>query len=246
MAEANMSSARTMGQTLLHEGRAALNMAGKGLSVRRRRLFPSYHSTCLVLPGYIAPQLAYRDFVFWCRSNGVRTRVANFGFLNRPSFERQAKLLQREATKFHREVGDPDILIGHSLGGLEVILLLEMFPNARKIIAIASPFSDGTPWGIVELGARIFIKVPEAMQAVLLKKIYNLGTRHVDRIVTIATEHDKLVPPDHAAFPGARNIIVEDVKGAQDSEDELFRTHTALPNSPFVREIIILPELKSK
>ncbi len=175
---------------------------------------------------------------------GFRTRVANPGWLSNTSFTRQAKKLREEVDKFLHDVGELEVIIGHSIGGLEAVGLFGAYPDIKKVIAIESPFSNGTPWRVVEFGARSMIRILEPMQTAILKGIIRKGRPFADRITTVTTVHDKLVPPSFAAFPGAKNIIAEEVLSNR-KERKIFRTHTALPNSPLIREEILLPELLS-
>lgn len=237
-------SKRTMAATLLHEARAGIQMAASSLSFTRRLTIPIvYRANCLVLPGFMAPSFAYRDLAFWLRANGLRVRIANFGWLNRPSLQRQIRLLKKEVALFEEEIGPLDIIIGHSLGGIEAVSLLASHHHIKKVIAIASPFNNGTPWRIVEFGARVLADIPQSIQGPMLKSIVRKARPYVSKITTIATIHDKLVPPSHAAFPKAINIVVEDMDEFPLHEEALFRTHTALPNSPFVREHILAKEI---
>lgn len=232
---------------LAYEARAGAKMAQSSISQkdRSKRRVIRQRLNCLILPGFFAPRLAYLHLAVWLESLGLRVKIADFGSFNRPRLSRQVVLLRNEVDSFLSKIGAIDIVIGHSLGGLEAVSILGDHPKVKKVFAINSPFSQGNPWRIVEIGAQLFIGVPALMQRELLRQLIQQAGSEAHKIVTISTIYDRLVSPCQAAFPGAKNVIVEKIKGASNGESPIYRTHTGLPNSAFVRNKIILPELLS-
>ncbi|MBS3903546.1 MAG: hypothetical protein KGZ30_04220 [Anaplasmataceae bacterium] len=238
-----INSPRPLGRTLGHEIRAAGAMVYDSLFPPKRTRSPRSNGQFgLILPGFTAPWMVYRNLQWFMEELGWYSMVGNFGWLNISSLRRQKHLLDANLRKFIATVGrPPDVVLGHSLGGIEGVWLLTEYPSIQKVIAIGSPFNEGTPWRIAELGASLFI-APHAVHARVLREIVDRGKVMAEKkIVTISSVNDRLVPPSHAAFPGARNIIIRptDYRHFPNCRRRAHcDTHTGLPNFPLVRAIL--------
>jgi hypothetical protein len=97
-------------------------------------------------------------------------------------------------------------LVGHSLGGIQSILLADLFPEKiRKIFAIGSPV-----WGcglqMYEDAIRTLLNVPPAEFERFQKEVV---PRNASKIVTVSCEDDLLAPREKCVIDGAKNYVVE-------------------------------------
>jgi hypothetical protein len=191
----------------------------------------------LILGGYGSIPRAYTDLARYLRLLDCRVEVADFGWMNINSLKRQTDLLMKNVTEFLQRHDRIDYVIGQSLGGIEAVALLPMFSDIKHVVALGSPFNSGTPWRIVELGASLSL-APLPMTKDLLGRIVASARPLASKITTVGSVYDLIVPPSHAMFPDANNIIIdENIARA----DMVCSSHCGLPNSWFVRESVIRP-----
>ena len=209
------------------------------------RPLPSDAPNCIITKGFAAPDFIYNPLRYFLEHElGIRTHMQDLEWASwddaikifwnkipenyfRPSQERK-----NHADSVVRKHGRIDFLISHSLGGPEQLALLGIYPEAKKMIAIAGVFNNGNQWPVVEAAEKL-IRIPEALQRSVLEKSFKDAKPHGDKIVSVAAEGDYLVPPSHAAFPGAKQYVylLSQDAGFQNS-------HTYLPNTDFVKDII--------
>lgn len=236
----------SLASCLWHEARAAGRMVRDSISLHSESFDQEqYTKTALILPGFMAPPFVYNSLALYLRSIGIFACIGRYGIINLPNYRRQVKKLRESADRFREKFGRIDYVIGHSLGGIEAVALLPRYSSEiRKVIAIASPFNEGTPWRIVEIGATLFV-VPQPVQREVLGSIIRRAKPFAEKIVTVSSVHDKLVPPTQAQFPGARNIIIDDREVIKKTslrsqrKEAVYHTHTGITNSKYVRERIL-------
>lgn len=114
-------------------------------------------------------------------------------------------------------------LVGHSLGGIQSILLADLFPHKiRKVFAIGSPVGGcGIP--VYEDAIRTLLNVPPAEWERFQKEII---PRTAKRIVTVSCENDTIAPRPKCVIDGATNYVVE---VAADVSPDLAASHLLLP-----------------
>lgn len=244
--EASSLKPTSLASCLLHEFRAVGRMVRDSLLLSAQEFkFTEKTKTALILPGFGAPPFVYNSLKLYLRSIGIFACVGRYGVVNLPNYRRQIHILRRSTDRFRKKFGRIDYIIGHSLGGIEAVALLPQYnKEIVKAIAVASPFNEGTPWRIVELGASLFV-APQPLQGRILKRIVQRAKPFADKIVTVSSIHDRLVPPDHAQFPGATNIVIDDSQVIEYAsprsrrKEEIYHTHTGITNSKYVRENIL-------
>jgi pimeloyl-ACP methyl ester carboxylesterase len=229
----------SLSRGLLYELHAMRRMSADASRATQIDLSTEDSERVLILGGFGSVPRAYTDLACYLRLLGFRTEVANFGWLNVSSLQRQTELLMKNVLEFLQKHGRIDYIIGHSLGGIEAAALLPLFPDLKHIFTLGSPFNDGTPWRIVEFGARISI-APLPMTRNLLKQIVDAAKPFADKITTVGSVYDLIVPPSHAAFPMAKNVIIGEEIARRDVP---YSSHCGLPNSQYVREMVIRPVL---
>jgi pimeloyl-ACP methyl ester carboxylesterase len=96
-------------------------------------------------------------------------------------------------------------LVGHSLGGIQSILLADLFPDKiRKVFAIGTPVW-GCPLQMYEDAIRTMLNVP---QGELERFRQEIVPRNAKKIVTVSCEDDILAPRPKCAIEGATNYVV--------------------------------------
>src|SRR3989344_87947 len=191
---------------MYHEIRAARRMVFDSLFVDNadRNRTRDVKATALILCGFLAPSFVYNNLAAWIRSLGIAAEVADYGWLNIPSFVRQRTLLFESAEQFKKRYGAIDYVIGHSLGGVEAVALLPHYSEIKKVFTIASPLNIRKSPGLVEIVAAMFM-VPRPLQRNVLASIKKKARRYASKIVTISSDHDKWCPPASASFQGKKN-----------------------------------------
>jgi pimeloyl-ACP methyl ester carboxylesterase len=117
-------------------------------------------------------------------------------------------------------IKDDVFLVGHSLGGIQSILLADLFPDkVRKVFAIGSPV-----WGcalqMYEDAIRTLLNVPQPEWERFQKEVV---PRNAHKIVTVSCEDDMLAPRSKCAIDGAANYVVTA------DEQGLSSSHLLLP-----------------
>jgi len=194
----------------------------------------------LILPGFIAPKFIYRDLMEFFHSLGLRAGIADYNELGLPSLRRRKKQLISAARQFMKTSGKIDYVIGHSLGGIEAVFLMLLYPEIRKAVCIAAPFNNGQTWEIARIGKYLSLS-PHFVLNPLLKQVFEGALKLAERIITIASINDIIVPPDEAALPQARNIVISErsYRGSADqTREKYYDSHTGLPNMKYVRAIL--------
>lgn len=133
------------------------------------------------------------------------------------------------AFRLIQSIDDDLILIGHSLGGIQSILLADMFPDRiKRVFAIGAPVW-GCPVKMYEDAIRTLINVPEIEFDRFQQEIV---PRVADRLVTISCENDTLAPTPCCLVETAKNYCVQaDSAGVSAS-------HLLLPYLPVTVSII--------
>lgn len=243
----------------------ALTVGGRGVAASWR--FANEHEKrpmprktrprhgCLILEGVLAPKVPYCSLEEVLRNKlGVDVFIADMGFINIHS-RFQMMRLARESFLHTLEVENLDqmALIGHSIGGLIALMLLGHFPDrVKKVFCIASPINIGaqTPWKALSWVISTFVARPH-LQKKALASIIQRAIPHAEKVVTISTARDIILPnkATRFPFPGAKNYVYDaHHKGRfQDCSSALLDTHAGLYMHPFTLDIIFrtLQEEKS-
>ena len=110
---------------------------------------------------------------------------------------------------------DPVFIIGHSLGGIQAIMLADMFPKVKKVFTVGTPV-----WGcsvkMYEDAIRALLIVPDE----LWDRFHNeIIPRQANKIVTISCKDDLLAPQEKCVIEGAlaNYVLQTDEVGASSS-----------------------------
>lgn len=120
-------------------------------------------------------------------------------------------------------------LVGHSLGGIQSVLLADLFPEkVKKVFTVGSPV-HGCPVKLYESAILTLINVSQAEFEMFQQEVI---PRVANRIVTISCENDTLAPSEVCAIEGAANYKVE----ADDAG--ISASHLLIPYLPATVQII--------
>jgi hypothetical protein len=115
---------------------------------------------------------------------------------------------------------DDLFLVGHSLGGIQSILLADLFPDKiKKVFAIGTPVW-GCPLKLYEEAIRTLLNVPSNEFERFQKEVV---PRNASKIVTVSCEDDNLAPREKCVIDGATNYVVTA------DEQGLSSSHLLLP-----------------
>lgn len=115
---------------------------------------------------------------------------------------------------------DDLFLVGHSLGGIQSILLADLYPDRiRKVFAIGTPVW-GCPLLMYEDAIRTLLNVPPVEWERFQKEVV---PRNAKKIVTVSCEDDMLAPRPKCVIEGASNYVVTS------DEQGLSSSHLLLP-----------------
>lgn len=98
-------------------------------------------------------------------------------------------------------------LIGHSLGGIQATAMAEDFPEIPLIIPIGSPIW-GTPWRPLQRFASQCLGFDASNPPERFQMMREHLSEYGERIVTVASPHDLIAPPESCAILGAKNIVL--------------------------------------
>jgi hypothetical protein len=121
---------------------------------------------------------------------------------------------------------DDLFLVGHSLGGIQSILLADLFPDKiKKVFAIGTPVW-GCPLKLYEEAIRTLLNVPSNEFERFQKEVV---PRNASKIVTVSCEDDNLAPREKCVIDGATNYVVENSADPYGSIKGLSSSHLLLP-----------------
>lgn len=177
----------------------------------------------IIVPGFKATPKYYAPLLAFLKNNQINASAVDTG--------NKIFHLNNYLSQLSQSV-DKLILIGHSLGGLQSLAVLDKFPKISRIITIGSPYSGGTPWKTLQIIIVSFIKVDAKEFRASLPRALNHVPSYVDKITTISSKRDVIAPPEHCFIPGAENIVF-------DENDEILNSHLGLPFFPPVQKLIL-------
>ena len=160
----------------------------------------------LVLGGFLSHPAYYAPIG---RTLGRRGYVVHFdeAFNARPLLAHVAELRER-VDRIVQASGAPLRVVGHSLGGIQaMVLLMEMPETIGQVIAVASPVVGGTPWRPLQRLVERVLQVRAEETEMLRRRL----VPYAHRIVTISSPHDLVAPPATCAVEGAANLVLDDV-----------------------------------
>jgi pimeloyl-ACP methyl ester carboxylesterase len=102
-------------------------------------------------------------------------------------------------------ISDDLFLVGHSLGGIQSILLADLFPDKiKKVFAIGTPVW-GCPLKLYEEAICSLLNVPPEEFKRFQQEVV---PRNAKKIVTVSCEDDMLAPRQKCVIEGASNYVV--------------------------------------
>ena len=157
----------------------------------------------------------------------------------------QQDLFLELAFKYVERHGPFDYFVGHSLSGLQGMILPKYFPRIKRVFSFSPPTNGGWPRMLANLGDRIGILVPEPMRKEITEDIIQTAQNYPEKIVTFSTPLDRLCPPEVSAFPNERatNIIIDPNEMIRYGYEKDIRhcTHVGLISSRFVIDHYLNP-----
>lgn len=188
----------------------------------------------LIIPGFAATPEFYSPLAGFLRANGFNASAVNMGDevikANVFSLSDAVEVLKININSAFNKYNLYPILIGHSLGGLQSLLILRYFPQIPKVITIGSPLISGDP-KLLENFIRFVLRVPQNIESyfnVLLPHLPDFA----NHIVTISSWSDKIASPDRCYLSLAYNIVIR-------QSDEILNCHIGLPFLQRTKEIIL-------
>lgn len=188
----------------------------------------------LIIPGFSATPEFYSPLAGFLREKGFNASVVNMGDeiiqANIFSLLDAVEILKKNINSAFEKYNIYPILIGHSLGGLQALLMLRYFPKTPQVIATGSPLM-GSDLKFLENFIRHVLKVPPNIES-----YFNILLPHLpdfaNHIVTISSWSDKVAPPDRCRLSLAYNVVIR-------QSDEILNCHIGLPFLQRTKEIIL-------
>ena len=183
---------------------------------------PRYSATpepVLVLGGFLSHPYYYTPIGRLLRGLGHTVHFDRV--FNARAFTRHVAALAERVDEIATATGQPVRVIGHSLGGIHGMALLDTCPDlVAQVIAIGSPIEGGTPWTALQRLAERVLKIRSSEVQALRLRI----PEWADRITTISATHDMIAPPHACRIAGATNHVITTVA----AEDTAVASHGGL------------------
>jgi hypothetical protein len=176
-----------------------------------------------VVGGFASVKFYYKPLQWWLAQEGFSVDFIHpsprFDLLGLNVWPLEI-FLHNAVPAVKKKTGDL-FLVGHSLGGIQSILLADLFPDKiKKVFAIGSPV-----WGcglqMYEDAIRTLLNVPADEWRRFQEEVV---PRNAHKIVTVSCEDDILAPRPKCVIEGAKNYVV-DAEGPQG----LSSSHLLLP-----------------
>ena len=214
---------------------------------------PSAFSKAIVLvPGFLATSTPYLVLGKFLNELGYGVYFPDFGG---PNIQDRATgvLAVEEAVKKAKKRFLSVVLVGHSLGGIQ-ILRHAQDPAVECLIVMGSPLVYGTPWRMLSklvlaclvargmfARSRAYFDLEEGVQASMLEDIVGAAKPYATKIYSISLTTDPIAPPLPAQFPGGHNTVIRPEKKmlqTLSARDRGYYTHGGMVNLSEVQEAI--------
>jgi pimeloyl-ACP methyl ester carboxylesterase len=160
----------------------------------------------LVLGGFLSHPYYYAPLGRMLARRGYAVHFDDV-FNARPLRAHVARLRTR-VDRIVQASGSPLRVVGHSLGGIQAMVLLLEQPDAiGQVIAVASPVVGGTPWQPLQRLVERVLRVRADDTRVLERRL----APYASRITTISSPHDLVAPPAACTVSGAANVVLTSV-----------------------------------
>ena len=184
----------------------------------------------LVLGGFLSHPYCYAPLGRLLRSLGHQVHFDHA--FNARAFQVHVAQLMDRVDQIADASGEVVRIIGHSLGGIHGMALLDARPDlVGQVIAVGSPIDGGTPWGALQRLAERVLRLESHEVQALRRRVPRYG----DRITTIAAAHDGIAPPAACRIPGATNHLIAEIAG----EDRALASHGGLVFMRAVLRIVL-------
>lgn len=185
-------------------------------------------SNVIIIGGFASVKWFYKPLEWWLSEAGLRVEIVSPGPLTVNVWPLDV-FLGLVAPKV-RDADEPITIVGHSLGGIQAMLLAAMYPEkVKKIFALGSPVW-GCPQTVYEEMICTLINVSKDDFALFQHDMIPLIAQ---KTTTIACMDDSIAPPEKCEIPGASNFIVEADK------DNATASHLLLPYLHVTVEIVL-------
>lgn len=159
----------------------------------------------LVLGGFLSPPFYYAPLGRSLTRHGYRVHFDDV--VNVQPLRRHIARLTARAEAIADASGSALRIVGHSLGGIQaMVLMLERPALVAQVVAVASPVAGGTPWQPLQRLVERVLGVRARETRVLERRI----AAYASRITTISLPRDRdlVAPPETCSVEGATNVVL--------------------------------------